>query len=75
MSKHARGHVAMRWIILFGVIDTLAVTLRFFIRRRHRIRLGADDWLILASLLPAYAMIILAGFCRSPLPDSVEQLH
>lgn len=58
---------------MFGVIDTLAVMLRFYLRKRSGIRISTDDWLILASLIPAYAMILDTGFCQSSRPESVER--
>jgi hypothetical protein len=42
------------------VIDTLAVVLRFIARRKSKLRLALDDWLIAASLIPAHCMIIIA---------------
>ncbi|MCJ1267984.1 hypothetical protein MMC22_007870 [Lobaria immixta] len=60
MSSNPRGERAMRWSIAFGVIDTLAVMLRFFVRK-NRTKIGADDWMIMASLVPAYSMIAFAS--------------
>lgn len=57
--------MVVRWSIMFGVIDTLAVMLRFFVRKKSDTKIAADDWMILASLVPAYCMIVSASFCES----------
>lgn len=53
----------MRWSIAFGIIDTLAVMLRLFVRK-SRTKIAADDWMIMASLVPAYSMIASASICE-----------
>lgn len=62
----------MGCIVALGIIDTFAVMLRFLSRKKTVIGINADDWLILASLIPAYAMIVAAGFCWLPLSVSAE---
>lgn len=54
----------MRWTVVFGVIDTLAVMLRFFVRKKAGTKIAADDWMIMASLVPAYFMIASASLCE-----------
>lgn len=54
----------MRWTIMFGVIDTLAVMLRLFVRKKTEMKIAADDWMIIASLVPAYSMIASASLCE-----------
>lgn len=49
--------------IAMGIIDFFAVILRFLARKKIRAKLEADDWLILVSLLPAYAMNAIAAIC------------
>ncbi|MCJ1423249.1 hypothetical protein MMC29_001131 [Sticta canariensis] len=65
MSSNPRGDTVVRWTIAFGVIDTLAVMLRFWVRKRSGTKIAADDWVIMASLFPAYFMIVSASFCVS----------
>lgn len=62
--SNPRGDTVVRWTIALGVIDTLAVTLRFWVRKRSGTRIAADDWAIMASLFPAYIMIVSASFCE-----------
>ncbi|MCJ1263179.1 hypothetical protein MMC22_003049 [Lobaria immixta] len=57
MSPNPRGDTILRWTIVIGVIDTLAVMLRLFVRKKSRTKIAADDWMIVASLPPAYCMI------------------
>lgn len=63
MSSNPRGVKVLGATVTLGVIDTVAVMLRLLARRKTCAGLGADDWLIMASLLPAYAMIICCGLC------------
>lgn len=60
MSPNPRGDTAMRWIITLGVIDTLAVVVRFLVRKKNGTKIAGDDWVIMASLVPAYCMIASA---------------
>ena len=59
-----RGRVILSVCIACGVIETLAVALRFLSRAKIKARLGVDDWFIFASLWPKYVMILLGGFCE-----------
>ena len=59
-----RGRVILSVCIACGVIETLAVGLRFLSRAKIKARLGVDDWFIFASLWPNYVMILLGGFCE-----------
>ncbi|MCJ1267410.1 hypothetical protein MMC22_007295 [Lobaria immixta] len=63
MSPNTRGDRIVRWTVVFGVIDTLAVMLRFFVRKKAGTKIAADDWMIMASLVPAYFMIASASLC------------
>ncbi|MCJ1463094.1 hypothetical protein MMC07_001699 [Pseudocyphellaria aurata] len=54
MSPNPRGNNVMYWTIVLGVIDTLAVALRFLARKRSGTKIATDDWMIMASLVPAY---------------------
>ncbi len=60
-----RGHAILSVCIACGVIETVAVALRFLARRRMKARLQIDDWFIFASLWPNYIMIVTGGFCES----------
>lgn len=60
-----RGHAILSVCIACGVIETVAVALRFLARRRMKARLQIDDWFIFASLWPNYIMIITGGFRES----------
>ena len=37
--------------VIFIVLGTVAVSLRFFVRRGRKVGLGTDDWLIAAALV------------------------
>lgn len=64
MEQNPRGVWVISITVVLGVIDTLAIILRFIARRRSKMGLGADDWLIAASLVPAHCMVVIAGFCE-----------
>ncbi|KAL8994967.1 MAG: hypothetical protein Q9169_005208 [Polycauliona sp. 2 TL-2023] len=57
-----QGRAILGVCIACGVLESLAVGLRFLARRRMKASFRIDDWLIFASLWPNYAMIILGGF-------------
>ncbi|KAL8992764.1 MAG: hypothetical protein Q9169_006858 [Polycauliona sp. 2 TL-2023] len=57
-----RGQAILSVCIACGVIETVAVALRFLARRRIKARLQIDDWFIFASLWPNYIMIVTGGF-------------
>ncbi|KAI4088080.1 MAG: hypothetical protein LQ344_006342 [Seirophora lacunosa] len=57
-----RGIAILSICIACGIIETLAVALRFIARRKIKARLQIDDWLIFASLWPNYTMIVTGGF-------------
>lgn len=63
MSPNPRGDMVLRVTIVFGVIDTLAVMLRFLVRKKRGTKIGADDWMVMASLLPVYSMISTTYLC------------
>ncbi len=64
MKSNPRGLLVLCVSACLGVIDTLAVVLRFIARRKSKLRLALDDWLIAASLIPAHGMIIIAVICN-----------
>ncbi|MCJ1465320.1 hypothetical protein MMC07_003937 [Pseudocyphellaria aurata] len=61
--SNPRGDTVVRWIVAMGVVDTLAVMLRLLIRKKNGTKIAADDWMIMASLVPAYCMIVTASLC------------
>lgn len=66
------GDQAVRVSIALGVIDAFAVALRLLARWRSNAAFAADDALIIASLVPLFAMIVLGNLCWStPLHSSV----
>ena len=56
--QNQRGHAILIVSIVCGVLETLAVALRFLARQKLGAKLRSDDWLILVSLLPNYGMIV-----------------
>lgn len=62
--QNNRGHAIESVSIAFGVLESIAVALRFLAREKVGARYGLDDWLILVSLIPNYGMIIAGGFSK-----------
>lgn len=52
-----RGAHAISISIAMGVMATVAVALRLFARSRSKAALAVDDWVIVGSLLPLFAMV------------------
>lgn len=50
--------------ISVGIFDTIAVAMRFAARWRSEAAFAADDWLIIASLVPLYGMIVTSTLCQ-----------
>lgn len=52
--------------VLFPVVGTTIIGLRFWQRQRVRNRIGADDWCILAALVFSIAMgiTLIYGMCE-----------
>ena len=61
------GNQVVRISIAFGVIDTIAVALRLLARRRSKAAFAADDALIVASLVPLFAMIVIGHLSQCQL--------
>lgn len=61
-----RGAQAINVSIAVGVIAILAVTLRIFARSRSKTPLAIDDWLVVGSLLPLFAMISASILSQFP---------
>ena len=69
-QANPRGAQAINVSIAVGVLAPVAVLLRIVARSKSKAPLAIDDWLIVASLLPLFAMIsasILSQFTtKSP---------
>ena len=50
--------------IAVGIIDTAAVALRLFARKRSKAPFAIDDLLITLSLFPVYSMIGVSVLCK-----------
>ena len=76
-QANPRGAQAINVSIAVGVIAPVAVLLRIVARSRSKAPLAIDDWLIVASLLPLFAMIsasILSQFTGESPGCVVKQL-
>ena len=76
-QANPRGAQAINVSIAVGVIASVAVLLRIVARSRSKAPLAIDDWLIVASLLPLFAMIsasILSQFSTESPGCVVKQL-
>ncbi|CAD6590680.1 MAG: hypothetical protein ASARMPRED_004965 [Alectoria sarmentosa] len=62
MVNNPVGEHVIRTSIVFGVIDSVAVALRLLARWRSNAAFAADDVLIIASLIPLYAMIFIGHY-------------
>ena len=65
MVNNPVGLQVLRTSIAFGVIDAIAVSLRMLARWRSNAAFAADDALIVASLAPLFAMIVIGHLCQS----------
>ncbi len=74
----SRGEgLVVRTTIACGVLETLAVIFRLLAQWKNNRRFYRDDWWIVASLVPSYAMLavgILSEFSLLPcMTASVDQ--
>ena len=67
MADNSVGHYVEHTSIALGVINTAAVALRILARWRSNAVFAADDALIIASLIPFYAMIAIGHLSQSGL--------
>lgn len=58
MTDNPRGEQVVRVTIACGILETFAVALRLLARWKCKAGFGADDHLIVATLIPAYGMLI-----------------
>lgn len=58
MANNPRGELVLRITTACGVLETIAVALRLLSRWKTKAGFGADDYLIVATLIPSYCMLI-----------------
>ena len=66
MSVQSRADSVNRVAVACGVIETIAVCLRLLARWKSKAQFAIDDWVIVATLIPSYAMLVLGSFSTSP---------
>ena len=65
----------VRVTVACGVLATVAVLLRFAARWRSKASFAADDWWMVASLIPSYGMLVVGSislFLESAFPTHVN---
>ena len=65
MSDQSRAESVNHVAVACGVIETIAVCLRLLARWKTRAQFAVDDWLVVATLIPSYAMLVLGSFSTS----------
>ena len=73
MFPNPRGAEVIRVTIACGILEAAAVTLRFLARWKSNAKFGPDDWVMLITLIPAYAMLVAGWYSTSP--PSAHILH
>ena len=61
-----KGEIVIIVTYVVGVILPVAVALRFLARWRSKAGFAADDWWIVASLIPSYGMLISGALSKHP---------
>ena len=64
-TDNYRGDAMLYGCVAVGVVVTIAVILRLMARWRSKAAFAVDDWLIVASLIPTYGMLLCGGFSES----------
>ncbi|KAL9134101.1 MAG: hypothetical protein Q9175_004718 [Cornicularia normoerica] len=59
LDGNPRGDLVIKVTIACGVLETLAVFLRLLARWKSKAAFAADDWWIVATLIPSYAMLAI----------------
>lgn len=59
------GALVLRTTIACGVIVTAAVILRLIAHWRNNQRFYNDDWWIIATLIPTYAMLVVGMLSKA----------
>ena len=57
LDGNPRGELVIKVTIACGLLETFAVILRLLARWRSKAAFAADDWWIVATLIPSYAML------------------
>ena len=57
LEGNPRGDNVIKLTIACGILETLAVVLRLLARWRSKAAFAADDWWIVATLIPSYIML------------------
>lgn len=65
MSVQSRADAVNHVAIACGVIETVAVCLRLLARWKSKAQFAIDDWIIVATLIPSYAMLVLGTLSTS----------
>ncbi len=65
-TNNPRGDAMLYACIAIGIAVTIAVTLRLVARWKSKAAFAVDDWLIVASLVPTYGMLVCGGFSQFP---------
>ena len=65
MSTNSRGELVIRAGIVCGVFQTLSIFLRLLARWKTKAGFAVDDWLIVATLIPSYAMLVVGSLSMS----------
>lgn len=67
--SNPRGDQVINLSIAVGVIDSVAVGLRLLARWKSKATFAKDDWFIVGSLIPLYAMITTSTLRMDPLRE------
>ena len=62
MSIQSRADSVNRVAVACGTIETIAVCLRLLARWKSKARFAIDDWIVVATLIPSYAMLVVGSF-------------
>ncbi len=65
MLSSSGAELVLRTTIACGVLETVAVALRLMAQWKNNRRLYRDDWWIVASLVPSYAMLVVGMLSKS----------
>ena len=63
MVANPRGLAVVYADIALSVLVTIFVLLRVLARQRSKLPFGADDWLVIATMLPFFVMSGLGDAC------------
>ena len=73
MALSQGGGVVLRTTIACGVLGTVSVILRLLAQWKNNRKFHKDDWWIVATLVPSYAMLAVGMLSKaSPNTDGPE---